>query len=99
MTFNSRKGSIGANARHAAPPHARPTAATTTTRIPRERFIEVPADRNTGLRRRGAAPLEWRASRIKEADSMAGGAADVGLVFLRLTGLGLAYHGYQKVFG
>ena len=30
---------------------------------------------------------------------MAGGAADVGLGFLRLTGLGLAYHGYQKVFG
>ena len=30
---------------------------------------------------------------------MAGSAADVGLGFLRLTGLGLAYHGYQKIFG
>src|SRR5262245_2854042 len=29
---------------------------------------------------------------------MAGGAADVGLVFLRLAGLGLASHGYDKVF-
>lgn len=28
-----------------------------------------------------------------------GGASDVGLAFLRLAGLGLAYHGYQKVFG
>jgi len=30
---------------------------------------------------------------------MAGGASDVGLGFLRLVGLGLAYHGYQKIFG
>ena len=30
---------------------------------------------------------------------MAGGASDVGLGFLRLAGFGLAYHGYQKVFG
>ncbi len=30
---------------------------------------------------------------------MAGGAGDVGLGFLRFAGLGLAYHGYQKVFG
>ena len=30
---------------------------------------------------------------------MAGGASDVGLGFLRLAGLGLAYHGYQKIFG
>ncbi len=28
-----------------------------------------------------------------------GGASDVGLAFLRLAGFGLAYHGYQKVFG
>ena len=28
-----------------------------------------------------------------------GGATDVGLAFLRLAGLGLAHHGYQKVFG
>jgi len=28
-----------------------------------------------------------------------GGAADVGLGFLRLAGIGLAYAGYQKVFG
>jgi putative oxidoreductase len=30
---------------------------------------------------------------------MAGGASDVGLGFLRFAGFGLAYHGYQKVFG
>jgi putative oxidoreductase len=30
---------------------------------------------------------------------MADGASDVGLGFLRLAGLGLAYHGYQKIFG
>jgi putative oxidoreductase len=30
---------------------------------------------------------------------MAGGASDVGLGFLRLAGFGLAYHGYQKIFG
>jgi putative oxidoreductase len=29
---------------------------------------------------------------------MAGG-SDLGLAFLRLAGLGLAYHGYRKVFG
>jgi putative oxidoreductase len=28
-----------------------------------------------------------------------GGGSDVALAFLRLAGLGLAYHGYQKVFG
>ena len=28
-----------------------------------------------------------------------GGAGDLGLAFLRLAGLGLAYHGYPKVFG
>jgi putative oxidoreductase len=28
-----------------------------------------------------------------------GGASDVGLLFLRLAGLGLATHGYRKVFG
>ena len=28
-----------------------------------------------------------------------GGASDVGLAFLRLAGIGLATHGYQKVFG
>jgi putative oxidoreductase len=28
-----------------------------------------------------------------------GGSSDVGLAFLRLAGLGLAWHGYQKVFG
>jgi putative oxidoreductase len=27
------------------------------------------------------------------------GAADLGLAFLRLAGLGLAYHGWRKVFG
>jgi putative oxidoreductase len=30
---------------------------------------------------------------------MAGGATDLGLAFLRLAGLGLASHGYQKIFG
>jgi putative oxidoreductase len=30
---------------------------------------------------------------------MSGGATDLGLAFLRLTGLALASHGYQKVFG
>ncbi len=29
---------------------------------------------------------------------MAGGTNDLGLAFLRLAGLGLAYHGYQKIF-
>lgn len=28
-----------------------------------------------------------------------GGATDLGLAFLRLAGIGLAYHGWQKVFG
>jgi putative oxidoreductase len=28
-----------------------------------------------------------------------GGATDLGLTFLRLAGIGLAYHGWQKVFG
>lgn len=28
-----------------------------------------------------------------------GGAGNLGLAFLRLAGIGLAYHGYQKVFG